>query len=263
VAAVRRLHGQALRIVKSEERLYSCMILREYSRLFNKWRAAANRYFETPDILETVTEELLVEHFGKIFEIYRTNNVRVMRSVHKFQMNFLDIKESDSLYSRTKALIQPAASSQARTANGETANRTTTILNIANRMAAEDAIPKDAIAYAFERLKGDMGTRRANTIAGDQAHRAGNNIIQAIGDLMQQGGVKSWKMWMSRRDSKVRAAHRRADGQTVQSNETFTVDGESLRFPGDPNGSPRNVINCRCFSVVKRRPGKKVKRRAA
>jgi hypothetical protein len=28
--------------------------------------------------------------------------------------------------------------------------------------------------------------------------------------------------------------------------ETFSVGGEDLEYPGDPNGSPENVIQCRC-----------------
>jgi hypothetical protein len=36
------------------------------------------------------------------------------------------------------------------------------------------------------------------------------------------------------------------DGQKVGINEMFIVGGENLEFPGDPFGSPGNVINCRC-----------------
>lgn len=47
-------------------------------------------------------------------------------------------------------------------------------------------------------------------------------------------------------DGRVRPAHLVADGQEVPEGEPFIVDGELLMFPGDPKGSPENVINCRC-----------------
>lgn len=36
------------------------------------------------------------------------------------------------------------------------------------------------------------------------------------------------------------------DGQTVGLDEAFDVGGESLQYPGDPDGAPEEVINCRC-----------------
>lgn len=57
------------------------------------------------------------------------------------------------------------------------------------------------------------------------------------------------KEWVSILDMKTRSAHRAADGQRVNVNENFIVDGESLKFPRDPNGSAKNIINCRCVSI--------------
>lgn len=45
----------------------------------------------------------------------------------------------------------------------------------------------------------------------------------------------------------TRQWHVSADGQTVNTNEPFYVDGEELDYPGDPSGSAANIINCRCF----------------
>ena len=54
------------------------------------------------------------------------------------------------------------------------------------------------------------------------------------------------KEWLSVQDDRTRDAHLEADGQVVGIDEDFEVDGESLQYPGDPNGSGENVINCRC-----------------
>lgn len=45
------------------------------------------------------------------------------------------------------------------------------------------------------------------------------------------------------------------DGQTVALDETFDVGGAPLQHPGDPDGPPEEVINCRCsMSYVEAQP---------
>lgn len=44
-----------------------------------------------------------------------------------------------------------------------------------------------------------------------------------------------------------RPTHLLADGQVVKPDEPFTVGGEDLMYPRDPNGSPGNTINCHCL----------------
>lgn len=62
-------------------------------------------------------------------------------------------------------------------------------------------------------------------------------------------GVGGYKSWLATADARVRDAHWRANGQTVPLDNTFTVGGEELDYPGDGNGSAANVINCRCTTV--------------
>jgi hypothetical protein len=50
--------------------------------------------------------------------------------------------------------------------------------------------------------------------------------------------------------------HRDADGQTVPVFMPFQVAGEPLQFPGDPSGSPENVINCRCDLIISNEEGR-------
>lgn len=54
------------------------------------------------------------------------------------------------------------------------------------------------------------------------------------------------KVWVTRRDSKVRDPHQDAEGQTVHKEENFIVDGEELPYPRYRGASPGNRINCRC-----------------
>jgi hypothetical protein len=58
-----------------------------------------------------------------------------------------------------------------------------------------------------------------------------------------------FKEWVSILDSRTRQAHVISDGQRVPINQPFIVDGESLVYPRDTNGSPGNIINCRCVAI--------------
>ena len=62
-------------------------------------------------------------------------------------------------------------------------------------------------------------------------------------------GVRVAKEWVSRRDGRVRLDHAIADGQIQEIDTPFSVGGENLMYPGDPAGSARNVIQCRCVAL--------------
>lgn len=65
-------------------------------------------------------------------------------------------------------------------------------------------------------------------------------------DSYRQSGIVERKEWLSVQDDRTRDAHAEADGQMVELEAPFNVDGEALQFPGDPAGDPGNIINCRC-----------------
>lgn len=66
-------------------------------------------------------------------------------------------------------------------------------------------------------------------------------------EAWKQSGIEMDQTWISALlPGRTRDAHAEAHGQTVGLNELFSVGGELLAFPGDPNGSPANIINCLC-----------------
>lgn len=58
------------------------------------------------------------------------------------------------------------------------------------------------------------------------------------------------QMWVATLDRRVRPTHRSADGQRVPAGQPFVVGGASLRFPGDPLGPGKEVIQCRCTTIL-------------
>lgn len=86
-------------------------------------------------------------------------------------------------------------------------------------------------------------TYRAQRIARTEVISASNAGSWAH---YRESGVVAQKEWLTAQDERVRDAHADAEGQMVDLDDPFVVDGEELEFPGDPNGSPENIINCRC-----------------
>jgi len=63
-------------------------------------------------------------------------------------------------------------------------------------------------------------------------------------------GYVMQKEWISSLDKRTRDPHRFANGTRVLEYEKFEVNGELLKYPGDPTASGGNVINCRCTVAV-------------
>lgn len=87
---------------------------------------------------------------------------------------------------------------------------------------------------------------RAQTIARTETHQASSFVTD---QMVQASGVEFEREWVASKGERTRRAHREADGQRVGMNEPFSVGGELLMYPGDPDGSAKNVINCRCQAV--------------
>lgn len=60
-------------------------------------------------------------------------------------------------------------------------------------------------------------------------------------------GIAVRKRWVATKDSRTRDSHRAMDGVEVPYNEEFHTDlGSVMMYPGDRNGKPADVYNCRC-----------------
>lgn len=65
----------------------------------------------------------------------------------------------------------------------------------------------------------------------------------------QDMGIKLKKRWLATLDNRTRHAHAMLDGQTVDVDKPFKVDGYELMYPGDSSGPGYLVYNCRCTQV--------------
>ena len=63
-------------------------------------------------------------------------------------------------------------------------------------------------------------------------------------------GIKLKKRWLATLDNRTRHAHAMLDGQTVDIDKPFKVDGEEIMFPGDTSAPGYLVYNCRCTTTA-------------
>lgn len=63
-------------------------------------------------------------------------------------------------------------------------------------------------------------------------------------------GIKLKKQWLATLDGRTRDAHAMLDGQTVENDKPFKIDGYELMYPGDKSAPGYLVYNCRCTVIA-------------
>lgn len=100
--------------------------------------------------------------------------------------------------------------------------------------------------------------KRMTTIVGMEKNCAIRNARTAMTGAQNAGrfdsykdvakmGIKLKKQWMATLDERTRTSHQELDGETVDIDKEFS---NKLKFPGDPQGRPAEVYNCRCTMVA-------------
>ena len=114
-------------------------------------------------------------------------------------------------------------------------------------------------------LQGESVGKMANRIAydmGEMNHAASIRYARTAMTSAENGGrlagykraagmgIKMKQTWIATLDGRTRHEHRQLDGQTVDIDKPFTVDGYEIRFPGDPQAEGFLVWNCRCTTIA-------------
>ena len=101
------------------------------------------------------------------------------------------------------------------------------------------ALIRDRVATRW----GNISEARALRIAQTEVNAAANWGAKA--GATEAGMTR--KFWISATDARVRPEHIALNGaEPIGIDELFNVGGSLMDRPSDPNGSPGQVINCRC-----------------
>jgi hypothetical protein len=119
------------------------------------------------------------------------------------------------------------------------------------RMALEDSVTeglaeRETAALIQQRIAeqgGNLSRLRGRMIARTESHSAANASAEKAVSTVRSG-IK--KEWISALTERTRLTHLASNGQKVNKGESFLVGTDILLHPGDPNGSAKEIINCRC-----------------
>lgn len=126
-------------------------------------------------------------------------------------------------------------------ANATTKDEIASAILVTSALSANEDRPgmlRAALSAVFANLLG----KRRRLIAEHESQTAFNAGTFFAG----QKNKSKEKVWVTRKDARVRPAHRVLAGKSVPLGEKFEVSGYNLRFPGDPLAPPELTINCRC-----------------
>lgn len=95
-----------------------------------------------------------------------------------------------------------------------------------------------------------IGLNKSIRIARTEGHRVNQQSTYDAMEKAKKKGANVVKQWDATLDAKTRTSHQQVDGEIRELDEKFS---NGLRFPGDPQGSAAEVINCRCVLLQRAR----------
>jgi len=179
---------------------------------------------------------ILEPEYRRLFMEFGPRGVRLARGQTKEEPDF-------------QALADAFVKKWAKKRTGEiTATTQQRLTDIVARGSAEGLNEREVAESIDNEIGGDFGYNRGKVIARTESHAASQAaLITGVASL----GVDFLKEWVSVKDKRTRDDHRDVDPKPIPMDEPFMVGGEPLQFPGDPDGPPEQVINCRCVVVFR------------
>lgn len=112
-------------------------------------------------------------------------------------------------------------------------------LNASLTASFEAGLGIDDAANALKDVFDDLKNFELERIARTEINSTQNQVAaQTIRDLNID-----YHQWIATQDDRTRESHLEMDGLIVRVGDLFP---NGLEYPGDPNGAPEEVINCRC-----------------
>ncbi len=125
------------------------------------------------------------------------------------------------------------------------------VVNDATIQAANEGLGVEATqrrirSLVTKKLNKDINVWRARRIAQTEVVAAGNyGSHRAIQDMVQDG-IPVKQQWIAHPAETNRHFAMSVNGQVREIGKMFDVGGEPMAYPGDPQASAANVINCQC-----------------
>ena len=218
-------------------------------------KAKQTDFRQWPQLAEGISEEPI----KRMFEVYYPMSAKLAVMVRS---NMIKGKasEEDAIY---ESIFQNKLSQLVAQSGEKITTITNTskskILEIIRQVLDEgdtngwgiDKITSELYHSVGSNLRGN-GYARARAIAQTEIVSASN---QAAEMAAQSTGYEYRKFWSTSGLPNIRDSHIYAEQYSnakggLLKNEDFDMgDGTFMKYPGDPNGTPENIINCRCSAL--------------
>ena len=239
-AADRRAQRRQIRlIVRCERRtraVFSRLLRQEANEIARAYARSGRR---------SAVSKPLVDSKRRIRKTLRPCAVALMRRFAEDVQSSVGKQLNDTFLGRIDGFLETRGLKMA-TSVGRDSRRT--FLRII-RLGQQEGQSTDTISREMRRHLRSLASFRADRIARTEIHAAAMFADQAGARSLS---IKTKKTWLANLDGRVRATHAGANGQERNEGKAFRVGGSALQYPGDPNGSTRETINCRCTMLHKR-----------
>jgi len=187
-------------------------------------------------------EDAYVELYTEVGDVFARNTWSGLK-----KLPFVETKQEPSWIERLRIAALKNASKRIQAVTDTTRKQINAIIvrGLEEGLGVEEIKRRIIGTTGLQPLNGTL-QQRARRIARTEIVSA-SNIGSLEGALSTQ--LQFDKQWLATIDGNQRDWHEDANGQTVDKEAPFFVDGEYLRCPGDPEGDARNVINCRCTQI--------------
>jgi hypothetical protein len=203
-------------------------------------------FFKENDLINMYTE--MYSKIGLHFALWYYKNV------DKLLNKASDLDNLMSIWAKSFAFVGQQVGAQRVTLVSGTAKNT--LIAVTQKLMADPAFMNQGEKVKAKMLKTQFNkysTYQAKRLVRTEATNAANyaTIVSAQSVF---DGRDLMKTWHTSIDGRERASHGAANGQTVPNAGKFSVQGQFLKWAGDPAGSASNVINCRCGISVFPKP---------
>ena len=203
-------------------------------------------FFKENDLINMYTE--MYSKIGLHFALWYYKNV------DKLLNKASNIDNLMSIWAKSFAFVGQQVGAQRVTLVSGTAKNT--LISVTQKLMADptfmnqgEKVKAKVLKTQFNRYSTYQAKRLVRTEATNAANYATIVSAQSVFD-----GRDLMKTWHTSIDGRERASHGAANGQTVPNAGKFSVQGQFLKWAGDPAGSASNVINCRCGVSVFPKP---------
>lgn len=204
-----------------------------------------------------IREDDIKKPFIKLYQTIGVQFARLSRGDLKMQMGYTEVKQDEQLEDKwLREMLNYANLKAGRRIVSITGSSKTIARRILSRefeAGIREGLGIEEITHnvtkKFRAEWGNFARYRSRRIVETEIIAASNKGAM---EGARSIGIPMFKVWMAG-GSNIRDydngspfSHIAADGEQVAMNEKFVNSGEPMEMPGDPVGSPGNVINCKC-----------------